>query len=89
MSLNRVNCQEVCWLRSLLIRKCRYLAPEYAASGKLTEKSDVFSYGVMLLELLTGRRPVDNSTSEDSLVDWVSNYISEIYMILLMHFCLN
>lgn len=48
-----------------------YLAPEYAASGKLTEKSDVFSYGVMLLELITGQRPVDNTNAmEDSLVDW-------------------
>lgn len=53
---------------------CRYLAPEYAASGKLTEKSDTFSFGVMLLELITGRRPVDitGELMEDSLVDWVS-----------------
>lgn len=50
----------------------RYLAPEYASSGKLTEKSDVFSFGVMLLELITGRRPVDiNSDMDESLVDWV------------------
>uniref|UniRef100_A0A803LDS7 non-specific serine/threonine protein kinase n=1 Tax=Chenopodium quinoa TaxID=63459 RepID=A0A803LDS7_CHEQI len=54
-----------------------YLAPEYASSGKLTEKSDVFSFGVMLLELITGRRPIDpSSEEEDSLVDWTRPLIA-------------
>jgi serine/threonine protein kinase len=49
------------------------MAPEYASSGKLTEKSDVFSFGVMLLELLTGKRPLDlTNAMDESLVDWVS-----------------
>ncbi|KAL5568750.1 hypothetical protein UlMin_025325 [Ulmus minor] len=60
-----------------------YLAPEYAASGKLTDKSDVFSYGVMLLELITGRRLVDSSQTfmDDSLVDWVSSSIHALFFL--------
>lgn len=50
-----------------------YVAPEYASTGMLTEKSDVFSYGVLVMELVTGRVPVDISRppGEVNLVDWL------------------
>ena len=46
---------------------------EYVASGKLTNKSDVFSFGVVLLELITGRKNVDKTESSTyyNLVQWV------------------
>ncbi|KAH0697531.1 hypothetical protein KY290_016221 [Solanum tuberosum] len=56
-----------------------YLAPEYASSGKLTEKSDVYSYGVVLLELITGRKPVDQSQplGDESLVEWARPLLAQ------------
>jgi serine/threonine protein kinase len=52
---------------------CRYVAPEYAMTGHLVVKSDVYSYGVVLLELLTGKRPVDHlqPVGQENLVTWV------------------
>ncbi|XP_049404421.1 receptor protein kinase TMK1-like isoform X2 [Solanum stenotomum] len=49
-----------------------YLAPEYAVTGRVTTKIDVFSFGVILMELITGRRALDESQPEESmhLVPW-------------------
>ncbi|GMJ04368.1 avrPphB susceptible 1 [Hibiscus trionum] len=49
-----------------------YCAPEYLISGKLTMKSDIFSFGVVLLELITGRKALDDRRAREErfLVDW-------------------
>ncbi|CDY39520.1 BnaC04g15190D [Brassica napus] len=56
-----------------------YAAPEYVQTGKLTAKSDVWSFGVVLYELITGRRAVDRNRprGEQKLLEWVKPYVSD------------
>lgn len=74
-----------------------YCAPDYAMTGQLTFKSDIYSFGVLLLEIITGRKAIDftKSTRDQNLVAWVSstifNYkiccLYRLNYILLISFC--
>lgn len=50
-----------------------YIAPEYFMNGTVSDKIDVYAFGVILLELLSGRRPIgkDVPKGQESLVKWV------------------
>ncbi|XP_038718924.1 probable serine/threonine-protein kinase PBL7 [Tripterygium wilfordii] len=49
-----------------------YLAPEYFQHGKVSDKTDVYAFGVVLLELITGRKPIEARMppGEENLVLW-------------------
>ncbi|KAF9625180.1 hypothetical protein IFM89_020047 [Coptis chinensis] len=53
-----------------------YLAPEYFMHGIVDEKTDVFAFGVLLLEIITGRRHID--MSKQSLMFWAKPLIESV-----------
>nr|CAD1830460.1 unnamed protein product [Ananas comosus var. bracteatus] len=64
-----------------------YAAPDYIETGHLTTKSDVWSFGVVLYEILTGRRSLERNrpTGEQKLLEWVRQYPADgrsFFMIL-------
>ncbi|CAH1445130.1 unnamed protein product [Lactuca virosa] len=65
-----------------------HIAPEYISTRRSSEKSDVFGYGVMLLELVTGQRAYDlgrlANDDEVMLLDWVKGLLGENKMEILV-----
>nr|GEW79804.1 probable serine/threonine-protein kinase At1g01540 [Tanacetum cinerariifolium] len=55
-----------------------YVAPEYASTGMLNERSDVYSFGILIMEIISGRNPVDYGRPADevNLVDWLKTMVT-------------
>ncbi|KAF8649525.1 hypothetical protein HU200_064280 [Digitaria exilis] len=62
---------------SVIAGSCGYIAPEYAYTLRVNEKSDTYSFGVVLLELVTGKPPVDPEFGEKDLVKWVCSTMEQ------------
>ncbi|XP_047327202.1 probable serine/threonine-protein kinase PBL7 [Impatiens glandulifera] len=56
-----------------------YLAPEYFQHGKVSDKTDVYAFGVVLLELISGRKPIESrrGTGEENLVAWAKSMLEK------------
>ncbi|XP_020249365.1 inactive protein kinase SELMODRAFT_444075-like [Asparagus officinalis] len=56
---------------------CRYLAPEYSQTGRITEKADVYAFGLLLIELIRGLKIIDLMRHEKlHQLQWVSYHIN-------------
>uniref|UniRef100_A0A0E0QZN6 non-specific serine/threonine protein kinase n=1 Tax=Oryza rufipogon TaxID=4529 RepID=A0A0E0QZN6_ORYRU len=77
--LARLVSQDGSHVSTAVVGTIGYAAPEYIHTGRLSSKNDIWSYGVVLYELLTGRRPLDRNRprGEQNLIEWVKPYSTD------------
>ncbi|KAK4744651.1 hypothetical protein SAY87_010963 [Trapa incisa] len=76
--LAKLICSERSYVTTRVMGTFGYVAPEYACTGMLNEKSDIYSFGILIMEIITGRNPVDYSRpqGEVHLVEWLKTMVS-------------
>lgn len=62
---------------SVIAGSCGYIAPEYAYTLRVNEKSDTYSFGVVILELVTGKAAIDQQLGEKDLATWVCSTVDQ------------
>ncbi|KAG6526595.1 hypothetical protein ZIOFF_016587 [Zingiber officinale] len=67
-------------ISTVVVGTLGYLDPEYYITFQLSQKSDVYSYGVVLLELITGLLPIVPGTENVHLIQWVLQRLSKGYI---------
>ena len=64
----------------------RYIDPQYVLREELTTASDVYSFGMVLLEIISGQRSVDNQRSDDrNLIEWVKRNVKFLEIFIYDH----
>jgi serine/threonine protein kinase len=64
-----------------------HIAPEYLSTGKSSERTDVFGYGIMLLELVTGQRAIDFSRLEEEDDVLLLDHVRPLFLVFCYEFC--
>ncbi|OWM66270.1 probable serine/threonine-protein kinase At1g01540 [Punica granatum] len=77
--LAKLLCSDSSYITTRVMGTFGYVAPEYASTGMLNERSDVYSFGILIMEIISGRNPVDYSRppEEVNLVDWLKKMVTD------------
>ncbi|KAK4754110.1 hypothetical protein SAY87_002214 [Trapa incisa] len=77
--LAKLLCSDSSYITTRVMGTFGYVSPEYASTGMLNERSDVYSFGILIMEIISGRNPVDYSrpSEEVNLVDWLKKLVTE------------
>ncbi|TYI96179.1 hypothetical protein E1A91_D01G053000v1 [Gossypium mustelinum] len=73
----KLLCEEVSMIQTMTMATFGYMAPEYGMEGIVSTKGDVYSFGILLMEIITRKKPTDEMfAGERSLKSWVIESIS-------------